>query len=105
MGGYQLMVSADILEDAIARASRAPSRSRRSPLVYRLRCDGEPRVLAGPSRDGAGAIELVPALRSQSADVRASIFRATPGDYAKHPADLHAPGRASFIDLAVVTMQ
>jgi len=33
--------------------------------------DGEPRIPGGPSAHGAGAIELVPALRPQSADVRA----------------------------------
>ena len=76
MGGYQLMVvgrhparpvSRELRDGEADRGGKAP------PLQVRA-ADGEPRVPAGPPDHGAGAVELVPALRPQSADLRSQYF-------------------------------
>ena len=76
MGGYQLMVSADIFRGRYresletAKADRADK-----PLALPLRpAHGEPRLPARPPHHGAGAVELVPALRPQPADLRAQYL-------------------------------
>ena len=58
---------------AIARASRRPRpiEAGKAAAVSLRAADGEPRVPAGPPDHGAGAVELVPALRPQPADLRA----------------------------------
>ncbi len=47
------------------------ARVRQAPALPVQPADGQPRLPAGPQDDGAGAVELVPALRPQSADLRA----------------------------------
>ncbi len=73
MGGYQLMIAADIfrgryresLETAKPLAANQPS-----PYKFALP-EREPRLPARPPDHGAGPVELVPALRPEPADVRA----------------------------------
>jgi hypothetical protein len=73
MGGYQQMISADILrgrfrEDfSTAEADRAEPGAR----VPDPPAAGEPRIPARAPDHGADPVELVPALRPQSADLRA----------------------------------
>jgi hypothetical protein len=72
MGGYQLMVSADIFRGRYRESFDTPKAIAPASRCLPLRAaDGEPRVPARPPHHGAGAVELVPALRPQSADVRA----------------------------------
>src|SRR4029453_3605108 len=61
LGGYQQMLSADIF-----RGPYRPHFATHPPPA-----GGEPHVPAGPSHHGADPVELVPALRSQPAHVRA----------------------------------
>ena len=59
--------------------------------------DGQPRVSARSPGNGAGAVELVPALRSQPADVRAEyLFRETGGLCEGHAAGLSREGRGQL---------
>ncbi len=73
MGGYQLMVSADIFRGRYRESlETAKPIAANQPLLYRFALpDGQPRLPAGPPDHGAGPVELVPALRPQSADLRA----------------------------------
>ena len=73
MGGYQLMVSADIFRGRYRESLETPKpiaagQAARLPLRPAHR---EPRLPAGPPDHGAGPVELVPALRPQPADLRA----------------------------------
>ena len=76
MGGYQLMISADILRgryrESLSR--RQTDRCQRAAALSLCVADSEPRLSAGPPDHGAGAIELVPALRSQPANICAEYF-------------------------------
>ena len=73
MGGYQLMVSADIFRGRYRESLETPKAiAADKPLALQVRpADGEPRLPAGAPDHGAGAVELVPALRPQPADLRA----------------------------------
>ena len=73
MGGYQLMVSADIFRGRYRESLETAKRDRRrtAARVPLRAADREPRLPAGPPDHGAGPVELVPALRPQPADVRA----------------------------------
>ena len=64
-------------------------RARQAAAVPLRAADGEPRVPAGTPDHGPGAIELVPSLRSQSADVRAEHLPCDAGGLQEgHAADL-----------------
>ena len=73
MGGYQLMVSADIFRGRYRESLETPQadRARRAAALPLRAADREPRLPAGPPDHGAGPVELVPALRPQPADLRA----------------------------------
>ena len=73
MGGYQLMVSADIFRGRYRESFETPKAiAPDTPLPYRFALPTANHVfLPGHRHHGAGAIELVPALRPQPADVRA----------------------------------
>ena len=105
MGGYQLMVSADIFRGRYRESlERAKAIAAESSAAVPLRAaDGQPRLPAGAPDHGAGPIELVPALRSQPADLRAEHLLGEAGGLPQgHAADLSRSGRASFIELPVV---
>ena len=73
MGGYQLGVSMDIFRGRYRESFEHPRAiPPNKPLRVPVRAaDGEPRLPARPPDHGADPVELVPALRPQSADVRA----------------------------------
>ena len=89
---------------AIARASSIRRRSRPTSRCSTLRAaDREPRVPARSSDHGADPVELVSAVRPQSADVRAEhLLREAVGLPEGDAADLAHAGDASFIDLPLV---
>ena len=73
MGGYQLMVSADIFRGRYRESFETPKPiAADKPLLYRFALPTANHVfLPGHRHHGAGPVELVPALRPQPADVRA----------------------------------
>ncbi len=106
MGGYQLMVSGDIFRGRYRESLETPKadRGRPAPPLQVRSAHREPRLPAGPPDHGAGAVELVPALRPQPADLRAEHLlgeaRGLPEGRAARPSrsgpgELHrvAPGR------------
>ena len=107
LGGYQLMVSADIFRGRYRESFEhaEADRGRYSRCSYRFALPTANHVFLPGHRDhGAGAVELVPALRPQSADVRAEHLLGEAGDYRKATQRVyHAPGQASFIELPVVS--
>ena len=106
MGGYQLMISADIFRGRY-RESLESAKAHRpgQPLALSLRsAHGEPCVPARPPHHGADSVQLVSAVRPQSADLCSEYFLGEAGDYRKATQRVyHAPGQASFIELPVVT--
>ena len=64
MGGYQLMISADIFRGRYRESLETPKAIEADkPLVYRFdAADGESCVSARAPHHGAGAVELVPAV-------------------------------------------
>ena len=96
LGGYQLMVAADIFRGRYRESLETPKPiAANAPLALPLRAaDGEPRLPAGPPNHGAGPVELVPALRPQPADVRAEHLLGEARDYRKAVQRIyHAPDR------------
>ena len=76
LGGYQLGIAMDIFRGRYRQGLDKPlaitgRQGRELPLRAAER---RPRVPAGPPRDGADPVELVPAVRPQSADLRAEYF-------------------------------
>ena len=105
MGGYQLMVSADIFRGRYRESLEHADADcgRRTPALPLRPADGEPRLPARPPHHGAGAVELVPALRPQPADLRAQHLLGQAGRFRKAVQRIyHAPGLASFIELPLV---
>ena len=80
LGGYQQMLSADISRGRFRTDFAKPQPlASNKPLQYRIRLpEREPHVPAGPSHHGADPVQLVSAVRPQSADVRAGIMFAKP---------------------------
>ena len=70
MGGYQLMVSADIFRGRYRESleTREADRRRQTAAVPLRAADGESRLPARTQDHGADPVELVPALRPQPAD-------------------------------------
>ena len=107
MGGYQLMVSADIFRGRYRESFETPKPiAADEPLLYRFALPTANHVfLPGPPDHGAGAVELVPALRPQPADVRARTSSGRSRGTIRKAAQriYHAPGQASFVELPLVT--
>ena len=90
---------------AIARASRPrrPIAAERAAAVPLRAADREPRVPARAPDHGAGAVELVPALRPQPADLRAEHLLGQAGGLPEgDAADLSRAGQQSFVELPMV---
>ena len=103
MGGYQLMVSADIFRGRYRESLETPKAiTSDEPLALHVRAaDGEPRLPAGPPDDGADPVELVPALRPQPADVRAEHLLGEAGGLQEgDAADLARGGRSGELHRA-----
>ena len=73
LGGYQLAVSMDIFRGRYRESLETPKplAAESAARVPVGAAEREPRLPAGAPDHGAGAVELVPALRPQPADVRA----------------------------------
>ena len=105
MGGYQLPVAMDIFRGRYRESFETPKAidAEHAADVQVHAADGESRVPAGASRHGAGPVELVPALRSQSADLRAEhLLREAGGLREGDAADLSRAGRGELHQLPVV---
>ena len=105
LGGYQLMISADIFRGRYRESLETPKpiAADATPALPFCAAHGEPRLPARPPDHGADPVELVPPLRPQSADVRAQYFLGQAGDYRKATQRIyHAPSQASFIELPLV---
>ena len=71
LGGYQLPIAMDIFRGRYRESFSAPKPIEPGkPLTYRFAAaGGQPRLSSRPPHHGAGAVELVPALRPQPADL------------------------------------
>ena len=108
MGGYQLAIAMDIFRGRYRESfeTAKPIPAEQAAAVPVRAADREPRLPAGPPDHGAGAVELVPALRPQPADLRAQhLLRQAGGLCEGHAARVSRAGAASFIDLPVVPVQ
>ena len=107
LGGYQLTVAMDIFRGRYRESLETPKAiAAGEPLLYRFALPNANHVfLPGPPDHGAGAVELVPALRPQPADLRAtSSSGRSPGTTARpRSASTTRPDQASFVELPVVT--
>ena len=76
MGGYELNIAMDIFRGRYRESfETAKAITPNTPLTLQIYfADGRSRFSAGASHHGAGAIELVPAVRPESADVCAEYF-------------------------------
>ena len=105
MGGYELPISLDIFRGRYRTSFEHPEAiTPDKPLLYQLRpADGKPCLRARTSHHGAGAVQPLPALRPQPADLRAQHLRREARDYKAATQRIwHTPGDASFITLPVV---
>ena len=97
LGGYQLAVAMDIFRGRY-RESFADAQSHRTRQAARLPlrpAAGESRLPARPSHHGAGAVQLVPALRPQPADLCAEYLLGQAGGLQEgHAAHLPRAGRS-----------
>jgi putative CocE/NonD family hydrolase len=105
MGGYQLMVSADIFRGRYRESfETARPIAADQPLLYRFALPTANHVfLPGHRIMVQVQSSWFPLYDRNPQTFVPSIFRATPGDYKKATQRVyHAPGRDSFIDLPVV---
>ncbi len=99
MGGYELPISLDIFRGRYRTSFEHPEAiAPGKPLTYRFAlADGEPRVSAGASGDGADSVDAVSALRSQPADVCAEYLRREAGGLSEgHAENLACSGRGKL---------
>jgi uncharacterized protein len=105
MGGYQLMVSADIFRGRYRESFETPKPiAADQPLLYRFELPTANHVFL-PGHRLMVQIQSTwfPLYDRNPQTFVPSIFRATPADYQKATQRIYrAPGRASFIDLPVV---
>ena len=106
MGGYQLMVSADIFRGRYRESLEAPKALEpNAPLLYRFALPTANHVF----RPGHRIMVQVqsswfPLYDRNPQTFVPSIFEAKPGDYRKAVQRVHqAPGAASFVELPLVT--
>jgi putative CocE/NonD family hydrolase len=107
MGGYQLMVSADIFRGRYRESFEAPKAiAADRPLVYRFSLPTANHVfLPGHRLMVQIQSSWFPLYDRNPQTFVPSIFRATPADYRKASQRIyHAPGQASFVELPVVKM-
>jgi uncharacterized protein len=105
MGGYQLMVSADIFRGRYRESFETPRAiAADQPLAYRFALPTANHVfLPGHRLMVQVQSSWFPLYDRNPQTFVPSIFRATPADYRKATQRIHhAPGRASFIELPVV---
>ena len=106
MGGYQLMVSADILRGRYRESFETPKAiTANEPLVYRFALPTANHVfLSGHRIMVQVQSSWFPLYDRNPQTFVPNIFRAKPGDYRKATQRIyHAPGQASFVELPLVT--
>ena len=107
MGGYQLMVSADIFRGRYRESLETPKPiASNQPLLYRFALPTANHVfLRGHRIMVQVQSSWFPLYDRNPQTFVPNIFWAKPGDYRKAVQRIyHAPGNASFIELPVVTM-
>ncbi|MFY9571436.1 MAG: CocE/NonD family hydrolase [Blastocatellia bacterium] len=107
MGGYQLMISADIFRGRYREGFETPKPlASNQPLLYRFALPTANHVfLKGHRMMVQIQSSWFPLYDRNPQTFVPSIFWAKPGDYKKAVQRVyHAPGKASFIELPVVTM-
>jgi len=105
MGGYQLMVSADILRGRYRESFEAAKPiAANTPLLYRFALPTANHVfLPGHRMMVQIQSSWFPLYDRNPQTFVRNIFFARPGDYRKAVQRIyHAPGKASFIDLPLV---
>ncbi len=105
MGGYQLMVSADIFRGRYRESFETPTAiAPDRPLPYRFALPAANHVfLPGHRIMVQVQSSWFPLYDRNPQTFVPSIFRATPADYRKATQRIyHAPGQASFVELPVV---
>ncbi len=103
MGGYELAISLDIFRGRYRTSfeHRGGDCIESAAAVSLRAADGESRVSAGASRDGAGAVDDVSAVRPQSADICAEYFRCEAGGLSEgDAAGVARAGHGKFYQLA-----
>ena len=106
LGGYQLMVSADIFRGRYRESFETPKAiAADRPLLYRFALPTANHVfLPGHRIMVQVQSSWFPLYDRNPQTFVPSIFRATPADYRKATQRIyHAPGQASFIELPVVS--
>ena len=107
MGGYQLMVSADIFRGRYRESFETPKaiQRRTQPLPYRFALPTANHVfLPGHRIMVQIQSSWFPLYDRNPQTFVPNIFWAKPGDYRKATQRIyHAPGQASFVELPVVT--
>ena len=108
MGGYQLMVSADIFRGRYRESFETPKAiAADQPLLYRFALPTANHVfLPGHRLMVQVQSSWFPLYDRNPQTFVPSIFRATPADFRKATQRIHhAPGRESFVELPVVEMR
>jgi hypothetical protein len=106
LGGYQLMVSADIFRGRYRESLETPKAiASGTPLLYRFALPPANHVfLAGHRMMVQVQSSWFPLYDRNPQTFVPNIFWAKPGDYRKSVQRIyHAPGQASFIELPLVT--
>jgi uncharacterized protein len=106
MGGYQLMVSADIFRGRYRQSLETPAAiAANEPLVYRFALPNANHVfLPGHRMMVQVQSSWFPLYDRNPQTFVANIFWAKPGDYRQAVQRIyHAPGQASFIELPMVS--
>jgi predicted acyl esterase len=105
MGGYQLMVSADIFRGRYRESAETPKALKpNQPLVYRFALPAANHVfLPGHRVMVQVQSSWFPLYDRNPQTFVPNIFFAQPGDYRSATQRIyHAPGQASFVELPVV---
>jgi hypothetical protein len=108
MGGYQLMISADIFRGRYRESLARPQAIQANkPLLYRFALPTANHVFLPGHRIMVQIQSIVPAVRSQSADLCAEYFLGQAGKIIarRHKRIYHDKGQESFVELPVVSMQ
>ena len=104
MGGYQLMVAADIFRGRYRESLETPKAIAADPLLYRFALPSANHVfLRGHRMMVQVQSSWFPLYDRNPQTFVPSIFWAKPADYKKATQRIyHAPGQASFVELPLV---
>jgi len=104
LGGYQLMVAADIFRGRYRESLESPKPlASHEPLLYRFSLPTANHVFLPASDDGPVQSSWFPLYDRNPQSFVPSIFWAKPADYVKANQRVHhSPGHQSFVELPVV---